>query len=107
MEENVRLIERTFHILEVLSLSQQPMSLSEIVRESGMSKTTVYRLLTTMNEMGYIQKNNELRYSIGYKFMELASYHINHLELQTEAKPFLTSLYSELNLTVHLGTLEG
>ncbi len=107
MDSNVRVIERIFDIFELLAKSEQPMSLTEIVIESTMSKTTVYRLLQTMSVRGYVQKSRNNRYSLGFKFMELASSHINHLELQTQAKPYLAALYSELNLSVHLGTLDG
>ncbi|MDO5574528.1 MAG: IclR family transcriptional regulator [bacterium] len=106
-DSNVRVIDRLFDILELLAHAQQPMTLTDLVRASEMSKTTVFRLLQSMCDRGYVQKRKDGRYSLGPKFIELASYHINHLELQTEAKPFLAALYSELNLTVHLGTLDG
>ena len=46
MEENVRVIDRAFDILEVLAASNTPMGLSEICRATGMSKSTVYRLIS-------------------------------------------------------------
>jgi len=107
MDTNVRVVDRIFDIFELLAGTEQAMSLTDLVKESQMSKTTVYRLLQTMNERGYVQKSRDSRYRLGPKFLELASSHINHLELQTEAKPYLAALYSELNLTVHLGTLDG
>lgn len=107
MEENVRVVDRVFILLELLAYEQKPMSLSMIVQKSGLSKTTVYRLLQTMLEKGYVGKNLDGNYTLGAKFIELASYHINSLELQTEANPFLSVLYSQLNLSVHLGVLDG
>lgn len=106
-EDHVRVATRIFSILETLAYAQKPMSLSMIVQKSELSKTTVYRLLQTMLEMGYVSKNLDGNYTIGSKFIELASYHINSLELQTEANPFLSVLYSQLNLSVHLGVLDG
>lgn len=107
MEENTRVIDRIFTLLELLAYGQKPMPLSLLVKQSGLSKTTVHRLLQTMVEKGYVSKNLEGNYAIGSKFIELASYHINSLELQTEAYPFLSVLYSQLNLSVHLGVLDG
>lgn len=107
MEENVRVLERTFTILEVLAYAQKPISLASIVQKSELSKSTVHRLLQTLLEKEYVSKNLDGNYSIGSKFIELASYHINSLELQTEANPFLSVLYSQLNLSVHLGILDG
>lgn len=107
MEEKVRVIERVFDIFELLGREQGEVSLTEISNLSGMSKSTVHRLLKTMCERGYVRKGGDHRYALGEKFVELASYHINNLELQTEAKSFLKVLYAELGLTVHLGALEG
>ena len=107
MEENIRVIERAFDIIEVLSRAQNPMSLAEIVKTSGISKTTVFRLLQTMCSRCYVEKYEDNCYAIGPKLVEAASYHINSLELQTESKTVLAVLRRKLNLSVHLGILDG
>lgn len=107
MEENVRVADRIFDILEALSASRAPMSLAEIVKSTGMSKTTVHRLLSTMCARHYVEKNADNTYSIGYKLIETVSLHINNLELLTEAKPFLSDIMMNLDLTAHLGILDG
>ena len=56
MEENVRVIDRAFDILETLASSSSPMGLSEICRATGMSKSTVYRLISTMHNRHYVEK---------------------------------------------------
>ena len=107
MEENVRVINRAFDILEVLAAHDSPMSLSEICRETGISKSTVYRLISTMNARHYVEKNSDSTYSIGYKLIETVSMHINHLDLLTEARPCLNDIMHTLGLTAHLGILDG
>ncbi|MEG0757696.1 MAG: IclR family transcriptional regulator, partial [Raoultibacter sp.] len=44
---------------------------------------------------------------IGPMMFHTMSYHINSLELQTEAKPYLSVLKRTLGLTAHLGILDG
>ena len=83
------------------------MSLTEIVTESGISKSTVYRLLHTLHERHYVEKDSNSCYRIGIKLIETASNHINRLELQTESKPVLATLREGLNLAAHLGILDG
>lgn len=107
MEDNVRVVDRIFCILEQLAYAQKPMTLSSLVKATSLSKTTVFRLLQTMLAKGYVAKNLDGNYTLGSKYIELASYHINSLELQTEAMPFLSVLYSQLGLSVHLGVLDG
>lgn len=47
MQDGVRVVDRVFDIIELLSQAQGPLSLSEIVSQSGISKTTAFRLLQT------------------------------------------------------------
>lgn len=107
MEENVRVVDLVFDIIEQLAASHSAMSLSEIAKETGMSKSTVHRLLSSMCARHYVEKNADNTYSIGYKLMETVSLHINNLELLTEAKPFLSDLMRDLHLTAHMGILDG
>lgn len=104
---SVRVVDRVFEILEVLSKSGSSMSLSEIAEETKMSKSTVHRLLSSMGENNYVGKNPDNTYFIGYKLIGLVSFHINNLELLTEAKPYLNQLSRELNLSAHLGILQN
>ncbi len=107
MEEQVRVVDRVFDILEQLSASNTPMSLTEIANATGMSKSTVHRLLSSMCNRQYVEKHADNTYSVGYKMIETASTHINNLELLTEAKPFLSEITRQLDLTTHLGILDG
>jgi len=107
MAERVQVVDRSFDILEYLSLTQGEQGPTQIAEAVGLNKSTVFRLLSTMQHRGYVEKN-EARgtYRIGIKLVEVVSNHINNLELQTEARPFLNELQSTLGLIVHLGILD-
>ena len=107
MSEQVQVIGRVFDILEYLSLTQGQHGPTEIAAAVGLSKSTVHRLLSSMYQRGYIDRNDsEGTYSIGIKLVEMVSNHINSLELQTEARPILNTLQAKLGLIVHLGILD-
>lgn len=107
MAETVQVINRVFDILEYLSLTQGQRGPTEIALAIGLSKSTVHRLLASLHERGYIEKNEkEGTYSLGVKLVEIVSSHINNLELQTEARPVLNDLHDVLGLEVHLGILD-
>ncbi len=107
MEETVRVADRIFDILEVLAASNSPLGLSELAKATHMSKSTVHRLAASMCARQYVEKSSDGLYSIGYKLIETVSLHINQLELLTEAKPFLSDIMRDLDLTAHLGILDG
>lgn len=106
MDDNVRVIDRALDIIELLAQEDRPMKLHEIVEKSGMSKTTVYRLLSTLCARNYAEKREDGSYGIGYKLIETASTQINSLELLSESKPFLRRIAKEFDLNSHMGLLE-
>lgn len=107
MSDAVQVVDRVLDILEYLSEEQQPRGPTEVANATGLNKTTVYRLLSSLQQRGYIEKNDtQGTYRIGVKLVEVASNHINNLELQTEARPYLHEMQSELGLIVHLGILD-
>lgn len=106
MDESIQVVNRVFAILEYLSQAGEPKGPTEIAVATGMHKSTVYRLLTSMCQGGYIEKTDFGTYHFGVKLVEIVSNHINSLELQTEARPYLNELHSELGLIVHLGILD-
>jgi len=93
-------------ILEYLSQSSAPRGPTEIAAATGMHKSTAYRLLATMCAGGYVERTDAGAYHIGVKLVGIVSSHISNLELLTEARPFLSELHAETQLTVHLGILE-
>ncbi|MCR5277903.1 MAG: IclR family transcriptional regulator [Lachnospiraceae bacterium] len=106
MGDNVRSVDRILDLMELLAEERSPVSLSELSKETALSKTTVFRLMSTLCNRGYAEKIDSEGYVLGPKMIELAGYHIENLELHTVARPFLADLYSEFKLTVHLGKLE-
>jgi DNA-binding IclR family transcriptional regulator len=106
-DNQVQVITKAFAILEFLSTAVDAKGPTEIAQATGMNKSTVHRLLASLNTLGYVEKQADRKYSIGVKLVEMVSNHINNLELQTEARPVLNELHADLQLIVHLGILDG
>ncbi|MDR1560519.1 MAG: IclR family transcriptional regulator [Clostridiales bacterium] len=107
MEQSLQLIERVFAVLEYLSGAREAKGPSEIASFLSLPKSTVHRLLSSMLNLGYVEKTGSGTYRIGVKLVGIVSNHINSLELRTEARPVLTDLRAELGLAVYLGILDG
>jgi DNA-binding IclR family transcriptional regulator len=104
---HVQSVERTLDILEALSTVREGMGVTRISEEVGLHKSTTHRLLATLLERGYVEKNAEGVYRLGLKPIEVVSVYINSLELLTEARPYVARITADLGLTAHLGVLEG
>ena len=92
MEDRIRVLGRAFDILEALSAASVPMTLSEIAGATGLSKSTVHRILAALLDRSYVFKYDSGSYTIGFKLVEIAGTHINNLELITEAAPYLSKI---------------
>ena len=105
---SVQSIERVFDIIELLSTQHDGVALTEIGRQLGLHKSTVYRLMTVLRDRGYIEKNASTgRYRLGPQFVELTSLYLNKVEIKTEAEPYLRTLSQLVNRTVFMAVRHG
>ena len=104
---SVQSIERAFDIMEAVAVEQNGLGITEIAERTGLHKSTAFRIVSTMIERGYLMKTEAGKYKIGLKCIEVASCFITGLELQTEARPYVSEMASHLGLTSYLGILDG
>lgn len=103
---SVQSIDRAFNIIELLSQKPRGLAMTEIGRRLDLNKSTVHRLLSSLRERGYIEKDTETgNYKLGLGFVELASLYLNNLELKIEASPFLNQLTKQTGQTSFLATM--
>ena len=105
--DEIQVLERAFDIMETLARSREPLHLTELAKRTSMSKSTVHRILQTLQHRGYAAKTSEGEYTIGAQLFDTASCRIDSLELQAESKPHLTALQHCLGTNVYLGVLDG
>nr|WP_106780720.1 IclR family transcriptional regulator [Lysinibacillus timonensis] len=99
----VQSIERAFIILERLSEHPSGMQITKLARETNLSKSTVHRLLSTLIELQYVNKDLETeRYYISYRALYLTRNILSNSSLISVAKPILQRLVNEINETIHL-----
>lgn len=103
----VEALSRGLAILELFTRETPALSLSEVVSTLEMNKTTAYRFLTTLEAMGYLEKEPSTRcYRPSLKVLQLGFRAIN-LDVRQAARPYLESLSQEMRETVSLGVLSG
>jgi DNA-binding IclR family transcriptional regulator len=105
---SVQSIDRAFDIIELLSQEPRSIAMTEISRRLDLHKSTVHRLLKSLRERGYVEKDLQTgNYKLGIGFVELASLYLNSLELKTEANPFLHQLSKLTGQTAFLAIMDG
>lgn len=101
-------LARGLSILEVFDLVNPKMGISDLSRKTGLSKSTVFRLVHTLRTLGYIiPVEEENKYTLGPKVLALGFAVLSSLELREVAQPYLMELSRKVKETVNLAVLDG
>ena len=96
-------LKNSFTILEILA-NNNVFTLKEISHRTSIPKTTVFRILYTLEQEGVIEKQGD-KYSIGFRVIKLGMAALSKMELRNIAIPFLYELSIKLGETSHLAVL--
>ncbi len=101
-------VDRAFRILELLKIEGREMTLMEIAKATGWHKSSVHKLLVTMNHHGVLERDPlTKRYYIGITMAEYGRIALNNLDIRVTAKSFLKELVDYSNETAVLAILKG
>lgn len=100
-------VEKTMHILESLASEGAGATLAQLSTTLGMPKPTLFRYLTTLQEMGYVQKDPSTDgYTLGLKAFELGNLAMPQRTVREIALPEMHSLLDRFSETVNLGIMD-
>jgi len=99
-------VQKALDVLELFR-EQSILSLTEIRERLGLNKSTLFRLLYTLEQNEYLSRDENGRYSLGVSVFILGHSLTRESVLRRVATPSLVALSQRLNMTVHLGILEG
>lgn len=99
---SVPVVRSTFRILEELGRAEL-LGLSEITQRTGISKSTVFRILSTLQELGYVLRDADRIYRISPTLAQLAGEEAAGEALRRLALPYMLQLRDKYGETVNLG----
>jgi IclR family pca regulon transcriptional regulator len=101
-------VGKCFDILEILNEARVPLTLTEIVKISGMNKSTVQRFTHTLKMLGYIAQHPLTRsYILSSKMLRFGETILSTDPVREIAQPHLGKLNQACKETVNLVKLEG
>ncbi|QZT38045.1 IclR family transcriptional regulator [Halosquirtibacter xylanolyticus] len=99
-------LERALEIVELLSVNSQGMTLSEIQECLLFPKSSVFRIVTTLVERGYLLKNQiDGKFSLSKKFLRIGLSTVDESSIVESSLPYMRSLRDSLKETILLGTI--
>jgi DNA-binding IclR family transcriptional regulator len=99
-------LDRAAQILDAFDGEHRELTLSALVRRSGLPRSTVHRTADRMLRLGWLDKPSD-RYRIGNRLFELSGLAPVRHELREAVLPFLQDLYNATHTAVQLGVLDG
>lgn len=102
---SVPVVRSTFRILEELAQSQ-PLGLKQITQNTSIAKSTVFRILNTLVQIGYVIRDSDRDYRISPALGRLVHEEAFTEELRRLALPVMLQLRDKYGETVNLGVQE-
>ena len=100
-------VDRAMSLLELLAISREGLTLSEVSRKLSIPKSTTHYLIYTLATRGYVQRGSNGRHSLGLRFADLAGASTAELDLGALATPHLRQISARVNLTATISILKG
>ena len=102
----VKVLEKAMTILDVYSRHEHAFTLDDLTRRTGFSKSTVFRILRTMEKNGYIRYDQEDGlYRLGLRFLDLGGVVYSSTSVRKSASPFLDAVARALKATILVGVI--
>jgi len=106
-KQTVRAVDRALQILKSFTFEKRQMSLTEICKLSELPKTTVFRLLTALEEQGFIQKDSITQnYKLGALLFRLGSIVLSDLDIKKVSLPILEELAAKTKETLNINIVQ-
>lgn len=99
---------KAFSILETLTANDQPLSMAELARETGMTKPTAHRIITVLAELGFVERDHGKRgYVEGSRLIQFALDTLRATAPRNMRHTVLRTLSEETGETCNFGILAG
>lgn len=89
-------------LLGYFSADRPAWTLNELTTASGMNKTTVFRLMATLIQAGWVDRTDDGAYRVAMPLFEIGSAALSKLDIRSAAKPFMSELADAFGNTAYL-----
>ncbi|MDP4137288.1 MAG: helix-turn-helix domain-containing protein, partial [Bacillota bacterium] len=106
MEHKNKTVVKAMTLLN-LFLTRERLSLGDMIELTGMPKTSVYRMVCSLEEMGFLDRDENGMYSLGLLFLQYGHLVSERLDIRKIALPIMEELRDDVDEAVHLIVRQG
>lgn len=90
-----------------LFIEHTELSFQEIIELSEIPKTSVYRMLKSLEEMEFLEKGTDAKYRLGMLFLKFGHLVSSRLDVRKIAYPIMQELHNDVKEAVNLVVRDG
>ncbi|GAA5042326.1 IclR family pca regulon transcriptional regulator [Thermocatellispora tengchongensis] len=102
----VQSLARGLAVIRAFSAETPELTLSEVARETGLTRAAARRFLLTLTELGYVRTDGRL-FALSPRILELGYAYLSSLSLPEVAEPHLERLVAEVHESASVAVLDG
>ena len=102
----IRSLAKGLNIMELLT-ENDALRVTQVAKMMNVNRAGIHRFLSTLKELGYVDKDEGSRYHLTSKLIELGMKVLDRFEIRKIAHPFLQELSAKFNETINLGYFNG
>ena len=104
----VQAVDHAIDVLDAIAQSGRAVGVSDVARQTGLSKATVHHLLATLEARRFVLRDPDAPvYRLSWALYELGSNVVRDVDLSRIARPYLDRLAVQTGESVLLGILDG
>jgi IclR family transcriptional regulator, KDG regulon repressor len=103
----IRVLHKTLDVLEIVKSRDSGYTLADLTRAVELPKATVYRIVSTLEKRGYLDRGQNGGYRLARKMFDMQRQDSMETILSRAAQPFLQRLVDAYKETVNLGILNA
>lgn len=105
---SVEALEHGLTVLACFASQREPLSISDLVGLTGLQSVTIYRIVYTLNRVGYLYLNSATdRFQLGPEVLSFAGGEVGSRELCDFAAPLMEELVEATNVSASIGIRQG
>lgn len=104
----IQSVDKALDILCSFSVEEPELGITELASKLGLYKSTIHRILKTLEDRGFIVQNFEnQKYRLGFKLFDLGNAVVSRLEVKDVALPLMKELSAKTRETVTLNIIDN
>lgn len=98
----IQVIDRSIALLDAIADHDEPVSLKLLASETGLHPSTSFRILASLGEHGFVERDDAGHYRLGIRLLQLGSRVQGRLDIRREAQSIMDWLCRQIDETVNL-----